>query len=143
MRPELISGATHSDNRGRLDFLNDLDLSDVVRMYRILPYDTKGIRAWQGHLREQKWFYCLRGSFIVNLYPLSKIKQKPPFVIPEIYTLHADFPQVLKIPGGYANGFRAKEPDSELLVFSDKSLEDSKKDDIRFGPEEMPFVETN
>lgn len=40
--------------------------------------------------------------------------------------------RILAVPPGYANGFRANEPFSTLVVFSDKNLEESKNDDYRF-----------
>ena len=142
MHPELISGSQHTDERGRLDFFNSLDLSEIVRMYRIRPADTSRIRAWQGHRVEEKWFYCLHGSFVVNLIPLSKFKTGTSLHTPEIYTLHGDVPQVLWIPGGYANGFKSLQQNSELLVYSNLSLEESKNDDIRYDISQMPFIES-
>ena len=141
MYPELISGISHTDQRGKLEFFNELDLRAVVRMYRITPADTLTIRAWQGHRKESKWFFCLKGSFVVNLIPLPQFQKESASYSPEIYTLHADTPKVLKIPGGYANGFRAFQADSELLVFSDKNLEESGKDEIRYGLDQIRFTE--
>lgn len=143
MQPELIRGSNHKDQRGELEFFNDLDLSPVVRFYKIIPSDTKTVRAWQGHKLEKKWFYCLRGSFIVNLLPLSNFDPASCPFQPEIYTLQANKPKVLTVPPGYVSGFRAKEMGSELMVFSDKSLEESIKDDYRFVLDEHPFVESN
>ena len=40
--------------------------------------------------------------------------------------------QILKIPVGYANGFKALEDNFKMLVFSNNSLEESKQDDYRF-----------
>ena len=47
---------------------------------------------------------------------------------------HLDFsePQILFIPGGYVNGFQATSPDSQLMVFSNFTMEESKNDDFRF-----------
>jgi dTDP-4-dehydrorhamnose 3,5-epimerase len=143
MPAELIRGDRFADDRGALDFFNSLDLTEVVRMYRIRPADTRTIRAWQGHQREQKWFYCLSGSFVVNLVPLSEFTHMTSGNPPEIYTLRADLQDILRIPGGYVNGFRAAEPDSELLVFSDCTLEASKADDYRFDLAERAFIEPN
>ena len=39
------------------------------------------------------------------------------------------------IPGGYANGFRALEPHSKLIVFSNFTVEESSSDDYRFSKE--------
>lgn len=141
MSAGLIKGACHTDTRGTIDFFNSFDLADVVRFYKITPSNTTDIRAWQGHEHEQKWLYCLKGAFVVNLIPLSKFNKGETSVIPEIFTLHANKLEILRIPAGYVNGFRALEPDAELLVFSDQYLDASKKDDFRFSLEEMPFVE--
>ena len=141
MTPELLQGARHTDSRGWLDFFNDLDLGPVVRLYRIGPSDPLTIRAWQGHQHERKWFYCVQGSFIVNLVPLTKINDGISPITPEIYTVRASSQHVLKIPAGYLNGFRALEPGSELLIFSDKTLQESIADDFRLGLEVLPFRE--
>ena len=143
MFPELFSGSNYTDERGRLDYFNSLDLSEIVRMYRIRPADTTTVRAWQGHRSEKKWFYCLKGAFVVNLIPLTKFGNREPLNKPEIYTLQSGLKEILQIPGGYVNGFRALEPGSELLVFSDMDLESSRKDEIRFDQADRPFVELN
>ena len=143
MPAELLQGTRFTDSRGELDFFNTLDLSEVVRMYRIKPADTRTIRAWQGHKLEQKWFYCLKGSFVVNLLPFSEFKDADSKVAPEIYTLDSVLQDVLRIPAGYVNGFRANEENSELLVFSDLSLKASMADDYRFDLAERAFYEPN
>jgi len=139
MPAKLIRGTRHTDNRGDLDSFNSLDLSEVVRMYRIKPANTQSVRAWQGHLKEKKWFYCLSGSFVVNLLPLSEFTGDTIGNTLQLYTLQADLQEILNIPGGYVNGFRALEPDSELLVFSDMTLEDSRLDDYRFDLADRAF----
>jgi len=141
MKAELIHGNRFADSRGELDFFNSFDLSEIVRMYRIKPAGTNIIRAWQGHRREQKWFYCLKGSFVVNLLPLSEFTGDPVGNSLQIYTLQADLQQILRIPGGYVNGFRATDSNSELLVFSNMTLGDSNSDDYRFDLEDRPFKE--
>lgn len=141
MSIELIQGSLFSDKRGEISFFNTFDLTQIVRMYQIKPADTQTIRAWQGHKIEQKWFYCLRGSFVVNLLPLSEFTGDPVGYSPQIYTLDSDLQLILRIPGGYVNGFRALEADSELLVFSDATLRASKADDFRFDLNDRPFIE--
>jgi dTDP-4-dehydrorhamnose 3,5-epimerase len=42
-------------------------------------------------------------------------------------------PSILKIPSGYANGFRMLEKDSIIQFFSNKTLKESLKDDIRYA----------
>jgi dTDP-4-dehydrorhamnose 3,5-epimerase len=119
----IIQGSIHTDSRGTVRFVNDFDMSKVVRMYCIEP-KTGVIRAWQGHKKETKWFYAARGSFRVQTVAMdTKCKKQ--------YSLSAAHSQVLEIPGGHYNGFEAREEGSVLMVFSDLSLEESKMDDWR------------
>ena len=67
LKPNIIEGGLFKDERGELRFVNEFDLSEVVRFYQITHPSTAVVRAWQGHEKEQKWFYCLSGSFIINL----------------------------------------------------------------------------
>ena len=57
-----IIGDFHKDERGTVRFVNDFDMSQVVRMYCIEP-KLGVIRAWQGQKVETKWFYAAKGSF--------------------------------------------------------------------------------
>ena len=114
----LITGATHTDARGKLDHINNLDLSSVKRFYKITPADTEIVRAWQVHKIESKWFHCVKGSFEVKIVNLE-IRELSTFI------LDSTEMEVLYIPRNHANGFRALEEDSTLQVFSDKTLEES------------------
>ena len=46
--------------------------------------------------------------------------------------LEEGYPGTLHVPGGYANGIKSIEPNSKLMVFSEFSIEDGKRDDYRF-----------
>ncbi len=130
---ELIPGNQFTDRRGSLSFCNDFDMSEVRRFYEIKPASIKEIRAWQAHQEEKKWFYCLKGSFVINLIRIDAFSEPSGELIPEQYVMHADRPAVLKIPGGFANGFRALEDRSSLMVFSNFTLDQSEKDDYRYS----------
>jgi len=129
MIPINIKGATHIDSRGKLDYINDLDLSEVKRFYKITPVNTEIIRAWQVHKIESKWFHCVKGSFEVKIVNLETNELST-------FVLNSSEMEVLYIPKNYANGFRALEANSTLQVFSDKTLEDSLLDG---GTEEIGF----
>lgn len=126
----LITGNTHSDPRGTLTFINDFDLSPIVRMYRIEP-KLGIVRAWQGHKLETKWFHVIKGKILVKIRDINSGK----LVLTQ--ELQANPPTVLKINPGHYNGFEALEEDSVLMVFSNLSLEASKKDDFRKNLEEL------
>lgn len=57
-----------------------------------------------------------------------------PDLIPQIFTLTAARSQLLCLPAGYANCIRATEPDSLLLVFSGKVLDEAVLDSWRWEP---------
>ena len=129
----LIQGSKYSDARGRLNFFNDFNMSEIVRMYEIAPSDTNTIRGWQAHKVEKKWFYCNSGSFTLNLVEIDDFDTPSKLLVPKQFVLKADLPKVIGISGGYATAFKAEEENSKLIVFSDFSLEQSKNDDFRFA----------
>lgn len=131
-QPLLLNGSIFNDERGSLKFFNDFKMEEVVRFYEISPANTETVRAWQAHKHEKKWFYCNSGSFIVNLIELDNFDHPSKDLIPDRFVLKAAQPGILGISGGYANGFKALEKDSRLLVFSNAGLADSQKDDYRF-----------
>lgn len=130
--PQLIQGNIHTDERGILKFMNELDMSVIKRFYTIQNANTDIIRAWQGHKIESKWFFVLKGSFKIGLVKIDDWDNPSLALKPEFYTLQASKHEVLYIPKGYANGFFALEPDAVLMIYSDYLLEDSKDDNFRF-----------
>jgi len=132
LQPKLIKGGIHNDSRGELQFVNDCDLSDIKRFYRITHFDTTTIRAWQAHQREMKIFHCLSGSFMVHLIKIDDWENPSEDLQPISFTLSGTDSEVLLIPPGYANGFKALTPNSELLVFSNQTLTEAADDDFRF-----------
>ncbi|WP_396601132.1 dTDP-4-dehydrorhamnose 3,5-epimerase family protein [Algibacter sp. R77976] len=129
---ELILGDSFSDDRGILSFCNNFSLKPIVRFYEIAPKDIINIRAWQAHKEESKWFYCTKGAFTVNLVKIDSFENPSDDLEIYTYELNEEKSQILYIPGGYANGFKAKLNNSKLMVFSDFNLNDSKEDDYRF-----------
>ena len=129
---QLIKGDLFSDDRGSLLCVNEFSLKSIVRFYEITPKDTSSIRAWQAHKDECKWFYCTKGAFKINLVKLDSFENPSEDLMVHTYELNSELPQVLFIPGGYANGFKASSEGSRLMVFSDFDLEASKQDDFRF-----------
>ncbi len=128
----LIQGERFSDERGVLNFFNDFDMGTIVRFYEIAPNNMNTIRAWQGHKKEKKWFYCNAGGFIVNLIKMDNFEKPSSLLIPERVLLDTKNTMILEISGGYATGFKATEENSRLQVFSNFSLDKSKNDDFRY-----------
>lgn len=131
----IIRGCIFTDQRGGLRFFNEFDMKEVVRFYQISPASPDVFRAWQGHKREKKWFYCLSGSFVVYLVKLDNFESPSAALLPEMIVLSTTEPAVLKVPGGYASAIKSTQLGSELMVFSNFELEESKKDDYRYVPD--------
>ena len=132
VEPKIIQGGTYEDERGKLSFVNDFDLSAVKRYYIIEHPDTSVIRAWQAHKKEQKWFQVISGSFLVAVVRPDNWEKPSEKLEVRKVILKADKNQVLNIPGNFANGFKALEPNSRMIIFSDFSVEESSKDNFRF-----------
>lgn len=135
MTPSLISliqGGKHEDARGKLTFFNDFDMKQVRRFYVIEHPNTTIVRAWQAHKAEQKWFYVIAGSFKIALVQPDDWIHPSPVLEAQEFTLESEKNVILHIPGGFANGFRALEPHSRLMVFSDVGIDKAGSDDFRF-----------
>jgi dTDP-4-dehydrorhamnose 3,5-epimerase-like enzyme len=132
LKPQLIKGGRHTDERGMMTFVNELDMSSVKRFYSITPANTSVVRAWQGHQKEAKWFHALSGKFLVRLIEPDNWLHPTPNLPFSEFILTTDICEVLHIPGGYINGFQSIVENSSLLVYSDTTLEESKGDDYRF-----------
>lgn len=136
VRPS-FQGRKATDDRGSLSFVNDFDpVKYGIRRYYIVENHRPGfIRAWHGHKNEAKFVTVVSGVAVIAMASMDdaalldsgKINKAPI----EIHVLSADNPQVLFIPPGYFNGFKNLTEDTKLVFFSDKTIEESKGDDIR------------
>lgn len=129
---KIIEGGISVDHRGQISHVNDLDMSEIERFYVIHQNDTSIIRAWHAHQHEKKWFYALKGSFKVAFVKIDNWENPSPDLKPEIFHLSDKESKVLYIPEGYANGIKAEEPDSILMVFSNKILSEAVNDSWRY-----------
>lgn len=130
--PLLIEGDLFIDNRGSVSFLNDFTFDNVKRFYIIKHTSSNIIRAWQAHQKEIKFFYVLQGEFVISIVKINNWKNPSRDNEVTNYKLSSKDNSILAIPNRYANGFINLENNSELLVFSSSSLEESLKDDYRF-----------
>lgn len=135
---DIIEGERFIDLRGVVEYFNAFNMRGIVRMYKIQP--SKGvIRAWQGHKLEQKWFYPISGCMEVKVARVNDWSNPQTIHSVSKYQLEAGKPQILHIPGGTINGFRALEENSVMIVFSDFTIEGSHNDVIRIGLDEIPW----
>jgi dTDP-4-dehydrorhamnose 3,5-epimerase-like enzyme len=131
-KSSIINGGFFEDSRGRLDYVNDLDLSKIKRIYFTTNTEVGFFRGWQGHKIESRWFFCVKGSFEVKLVEIDDWDNPSDILEPKVYILEEKKPQVLYIPKGYVNGFSSLEKSSKLMILSNFNLGENNNDDIRF-----------
>jgi dTDP-4-dehydrorhamnose 3,5-epimerase-like enzyme len=131
MKPTLISGNCHQDQRGQLFYNNDFDASSIKRMYVIENHSVNFLRAWQGHKIEQRWFSAVQGRFKIQLIAVDNW-DIPSENLPRIeYHLYSEKLDILYIPAGYISSIQALEENSKLVVMADYQLGEL-NDEFRF-----------
>ncbi len=129
--PQLIKGNKHTDHRGSISFVNDFDMMQVRRFYRIQHPDTAIIRGWRGHKIERRWFYVNCGVFKINIIKPNDWENPDKNITPETFILDPNS-GILSVPNGYATSIQALQPDSDLLVFADHTISEAMHDDYVF-----------
>jgi dTDP-4-dehydrorhamnose 3,5-epimerase-like enzyme len=124
------------DHRGQLDFCNEFVLNEFMRFYMITTEVQGQIRAWQGHKVEKKAFLPIHGKTKIVLVPILDFEKKVS-LDPIEFILDSNNPEILVVPGGYANGLKLLTNETKLMVYSNLKLEESKNDDFRFNSNEF------
>lgn len=137
-QPSVVRGGIAVDDRGALRFVNDFDFSGVKRFYMVENHAPGFIRAWHGHAHESKFVYVVSGSALVVAVRLEDAH--PDLPVEKCFrTVVSDAaPAIVRIPGGYYNGFKTLTPGCRVMFFSDASLDQSKGDDLR-----LPYEAVN
>lgn len=130
--PSLIPGGLAVDDRGQVSFVNDFAFGAVQRFYMVENFSTQVVRAFHGHLKEEKFVLVVAGSAIVAAVRIDDPVRPDRQMKPHRFVLSDRQPQILHVPAGYANGFRPLEPGTKILFFSTATLEQAKSDDFRF-----------
>lgn len=128
----ILSGGLARDKRGQVSFVNDFNFKDVKRFYQIKNSLSEPVRAFHGHMKEAKYFYVSSGSILLAAVKLDNPRN--PNKSNPVYhnTISAKNPTVIRIPAGYANGFKSLEKNTVVLIFSTSSLSESQNDDYRY-----------
>ena len=82
----------------------------------------------QGHQIEHKFFYVAKGSFILAWVKIDDWDNPSPNLASDYRIFTAINPTILSVPPGYANGIKACEKDSLLIIYSNLTLEQSTAD---------------
>lgn len=128
-----ISGNFFIDERGKILFNNELDLSEIKRMYIIENKDLDIIRAWQGHQIEKRWFIAIKGKFLIKLVKIDDFQNPSDSVNYVTFELDSNNLEAILIEPGYASSIQALDIDSRLLVFSNYKIGEV-EDNFKFNP---------
>lgn len=131
--PKIIQGGFAIDERGKVTFCNDFNFRNVKRFYLLENSSTDIIRAFHGHLKEEKYMFVVLGTALVCVVKLDDIKKPSKENKVYRFILSEKSPSILHVPAGFANGLRFLEKNTKIIVFSTSTLEESKKDDYRFS----------
>lgn len=139
--PTIITeGQLFCDDRGEIRSFNSFNPTScgIKRMYKVENIERGYIRAVHCHQYESK-FIIVDGCahFIAFRCPDcvfagEKIKNVSTSHLYR-FTLNSNKPSILFIPAGYGHGFKTLKENTILTIFSDKTLEESKKDDYRLS----------
>ena len=132
MTPKIIVGNRIYDDRGSIRFSNQLNFKKIKRFYIVHNYTKNFIRAWHGHKKEEKYISCIKGSFQISAVKIDNFLKPSKRNKVNTYFLNESNNNFVFIPKGYANGLKSLEENSELLILSTSSLQESVKDDFRY-----------
>lgn len=129
MKPEQIAVICHVDDRGFLYQIygNYEDrFPTAKRMYIVGSFSKGTIRGFHKHMEEWKCYFVSHGSAKFVIVDESKVVST--------YVLSSRNPTLLIVPPEYFHGWISLEEGTILIGISNKSLEESLKDDIRIDP---------
>lgn len=126
---KLVPTKSHVDDRGFLYQIfqsTDNLFPEIKRIYIVGNFDKAVVRGFHKHLEEWKYFFVAAGSAkFVLVDENNKINN---------YVLSSKKPHVLVVPPKIYHGWVSLEDNTLLIAISDKTLEESEKDDYRKDP---------
>jgi dTDP-4-dehydrorhamnose 3,5-epimerase len=129
---EIVQGEIFVDERGQISSLNNFNTKGVKRLYFIHHPDKTVVRGWHGHKHEKKWFYCVKGSFVLALIKPDNWETPSKYLSPKIINLDENDSKIIAVPEGYVNCIKAIANNSILLVLSGKKLPEAYNDSWRY-----------
>ena len=129
---EFVEGGIAIDDRGQIQFCNGFDLKSIRRFYIVSNHQPQFIRAWHAHKKESKYVLVITGAALVAAVKIDNWEKPDKKAPVQRFVLSQKKMGVLKIPAGFANGFKTLTGDTKVMFFSTATLEESLKDDYRF-----------
>ena len=141
--PKIVDLFRHIDDRGILDQIFNSDLPfQIKRIYTTIS-NKAVIRGMHGHQKEWKALYVSKGLIKIVVFPFDAINQKNSMnsnvvnfdeKLLRVFTLSDMKPQLLIVPSRHYHGYTSLDKESRLIILSNLSLEETKKDDYRLDP---------
>jgi dTDP-4-dehydrorhamnose 3,5-epimerase len=128
----ILNVETAVDDRGYLRFCNSFDLTQYVRFYDVINFQSNFIRAWHGHKYESKAAVIREGSAMVCIVKVDNWKNPSKELEIRKYFLSDKSPKILEIPAGCVHGFMSLETNTKITFYSNKTTKESIADDYRF-----------
>jgi dTDP-4-dehydrorhamnose 3,5-epimerase-like enzyme len=132
---KVVEGEIFIDERGKINSLNNFTFDDVQRIYFIHHHDKSIVRGWHGHKNEKKWFYCVKGEFVLGIVKPDNWENPSSDLKTEIFCLSENHSKLICVPEGYANSIKAVTDNSILLVLSSKKVPEAYADSWRYDKE--------
>ena len=129
--PNIIKGGEYTDERGQICYNNDIDLSDIKRIYTIENWTDEVIRGWQGHKIERRWFSAVSGAFKIDLIAIDNWDKPSKDCRLFSFEVESDELDILCVPKGYISKIQSLKPTSKLLVMADYLIGEV-KDEYRY-----------
>lgn len=127
-----LKGDLAIDDRGQLLFCNGFNMKKIRRFYVVSNHEAGFIRAWHAHKKETKFALVVSGAALIAAVKIDDWDSPTKDAQINRYVLSDKKSGILVIPQGYANGFMTLTPDTKVMFFSDRSVEQSKGDDYRY-----------
>lgn len=129
---EYIEGGIAVDDRGHIQFCNNFDMQEIRRFYVVSNHESHFVRAWHAHKKEAKCIFVISGAAIIGAVKIDNWDHPDKNAHIDRFVLSEKDPKLVKIPAGYANGFKTLVPDTKVIFFSTSTIKESQGDDYRY-----------
>lgn len=133
--PTLVTPFRACDDRGIFENIDFTAYLVPKRIYIVKNIHQNMVRAWHGHLYENKIIYPIKGTIKVAVGKMKvspDSKQMLGFETPKVFVVSDRVQNGVFVPAGYVNGIQFLESDTTIMVLSSSSVEESRTDDYRW-----------
>lgn len=130
--PTVLRSDASCDERGVVFFNNNMSLASFVRMYFVRNHRADTVRAWHGHRQESKLIFPVSGGVKICAVRIDDLQNDSDRIHYWSFWLSSAEGHCCFIPAGYAHGHMMTHPGGTLFVLSNRTIEQSREDDLRW-----------